>query len=79
MLSEYGMPEFQRLLADFKAKEGVITLWNFGLLQSLPEILTIRGNVFYRDELAKMEEILGNKVTERCRSAEASVDELRLR
>jgi hypothetical protein len=29
MLSEYGMPEFQRLLADFKAKEGVVTLWNF--------------------------------------------------
>ena len=39
----------------------------------------IGGKVFYRDELAKMEEKLSNKVTDRSCSAEASVDELLLR
>lgn len=62
MLGEYGMREMERLLADFKAKEGFVTEWNFNLLQEIPQVLAVRGTQFYKDELAKMEERLKGKL-----------------
>lgn len=62
MLGEYGMREMERLLTDFKAKEGFVTEWNYSLLQEIPQVLAVRNTQFYKDELAKMEERLKGKL-----------------
>lgn len=43
------MRDMENLLTDLKMKEGCITEWNFELMQTVPDVATMRDDQFYKE------------------------------